>query len=570
MDKFWVLKTPKKTDVSTLMESLNINERLCTLLSLRGILSFKDAKKFFRPELNHLHNPFLMKGMKRAVVRILKAIEKHEKIMIYGDYDVDGTTSVALVFSFLKDNFPSGEFQYYIPHRYREGYGISTAGIDKAAADNCSLIIALDCGIKSVDITEYANQKNIDLIICDHHLPGEVLPNAFAILNPKQMDCCYPFKELSGCGIGFKLISAIAEKINLPFQEIEKYLDLVATSIAADIVPMNGENRILAFYGLKQINEDPSMAFKMIRETAAFEKVFTISDLVFIIAPRINAAGRMDDAIKAVQFFIEKDEEKSNLLALELNKDNSNRKELDQEITNEALKILEESELKQSEKSTVVFQPHWHKGVVGIVASRLIERYYKPTIVLTESAGKITGSARSVAGFNVYNAIHECSSLLENYGGHFFAAGLTMLPENLIPFQEKFEQIVAQTIPESSLSPTIEIDGIIDFKEITPKFFKVIQQLEPFGPENLRPVFLTKKVRNWRNHSQLLKDIHIKFIIAQDDEYALSGIGFNMADKYAIVEQGNYFDIVYTIEENEWNEKTSLQLVIMDIRKSEK
>jgi len=568
MEKNWALKIPDEILKSNLKNSLNIQEKLCSLLVHRGIHTYEQAKDFFRPDLNHLHHPFLMKGMQKSVDRILNAIEKNEKILVYGDYDVDGTTAVAVVFSFLKKSFSKGNFQFYIPHRYREGYGISTQGIDKAAELECSLIIALDCGIKSVDKIAYALEKGIDVIVCDHHLPGDILPKAFAILNPKQKDCSYPFKELSGCGIGYKLISAIAQTKNLPSEATEQYLDLVATSIAADIVPLNGENRTLAFFGLKRINEKPCLAIKMIRETAAIDKVFTISDLVFIIAPRINAAGRMGDGSSAVEFFVEENEEKARELVLHLNKNNTERKEVDHTITEEALKILSENELGNSGKSTVIFQPHWHKGVVGIVASRLIEQYYRPTIVLTESAGIITGSARSVSGFNIYDAIHECGDLLENYGGHFFAAGMTLLPENLKAFQSKFEATVAETILPTSLSPTIEIDAEIGFKEITPNLFKIIKQLEPFGPTNPRPIFLTKNVRDWKNYSRLLKEKHIKFIIAQEDDYALSGIGFNLADKFQIVSSGRPFDLVFTIEENEWNGKIALQLVVIDLREN--
>lgn len=567
--KKWTLKPVREETVLQVRQDLNIHPALSRLLALRGITNFDNARRFFRPSLTHLHNPYLMKGMKEAVDRIDRAINNGEKIRVYGDYDVDGTTSVAVVYSFLKKNSPSpGQLSFYIPHRYREGYGVSFDGIDDAASEGCTLMIALDCGIKSVDKVLYAREKGIDFIICDHHLPDKVMPDAVAILNPKQKDCNYPYKELSGCGIGYKLISALGEKWQLPAEAVSCYLDLVATSIAADIVPMDGENRVLAYYGIKNANEKPCLAIKTLKEISAINRDLTISDLVFVIAPRINAAGRMDDARKAVAFFVEEDPLLSKEMAAALHADNYDRREVDKNMTDEALSLIQTDTMLTASRATVLFQPHWHKGVVGIVASRLIDHYYRPTIVLTESNGMVTGSARSVSGFNIYEAIHECRDLLDNYGGHFFAAGLSMAPGNLPAFREKFETVVRDTIQPQSLQPEIEIDAEIQLKDITPAFYNIIRQFEPFGPANLRPVFLSRNVIN-NGYSKVVKEMHIRFSITQYTGGSITGIGFGMADKFDLVATGLPFDIVYTIDENEWNGTTSLQIKVIDIRVAE-
>lgn len=566
--KVWKLKEADEGVITTIAEGLKIHPVLCRVLALRGITDYDSAKLFFRPSFDHLHDPFLMKGMREAVTRIEKALQQNETIMIYGDYDVDGTTSVAVVYSFLKKNNPDANLLFYVPHRYREGYGVSTAGIDFAREQGVTLLVTLDCGIKSADKIDYAAGFGMDVIICDHHTPDEdQIPKALAILNPKQTDCPYPFKELSGCGIGYKLICALAQDLGLPSETTERYLDLVATSIAADIVPMDGENRILASFGIKRANENPSLAIKTLKDIACVTRDFTISDLVFIIAPRINAAGRMDDARKAIEFFIEEDPVKSKEIALTLCSDNFDRKEVDKSMTEEALEILLQDETLCSHKSTVLFRPHWHKGVVGIVASRLIDHYYKPTIVLTESNGKVTGSARSVNGFNIYEAIHKCGDLLENYGGHYFAAGMTLCPENLVAFQERFEHVVADTIELESLNPVIDIDAELRINEINDGFYNIVRQFAPFGPTNLRPVFISRKVTNYKGYTRVVKDMHIRFIIEQDKGATISGIGFGMVDKFDIVSSGEPFDILYTLDENEWNGSKSIQMKVIDIRK---
>lgn len=564
VDKRWTIKSANEQDVDHLHEVLSINPALCRLLAVRSICTYDDAKLFFRPQLDHLHDPFLMNGMQKAVDRITTAIQEKEHILVYGDYDVDGTTAVSIVYSFLRSQY-SEHLTYYIPHRYREGYGISKAGIDYAHEHGYTLMITLDCGIKSVELIEYAATLGIDVIVCDHHTPDETLPPAYAILNPKQEDCNYPYKELSGCGIGYKLICALVTNWNLPEETPLQYLDLVATSIAADIVPIDGENRVLAFYGLKKVNEDPSPGIKTLKELADVKRNMTISDLVFVIGPRVNAAGRMDDAKKAVELFTEQDITKIPELAEALHLDNTDRKEIDKDTTEEALQMLEEDTLTIQRKSTVLYRDHWHKGVVGIVASRLIDHYYKPTIVLTQSNGMVTGSARSVIGFNVYDAIHECRDLLENYGGHFYAAGMTMSPENVTAFCEKFETVVANTITPDLLVPEIEIDAEIKLADITPAFFNILQQFEPFGPANMRPVFISRHVFDYKGYSRIVKDQHIRFVVHQHDGAVIDGIGFGLAHKFNIIQDGA-FDVVYTLDENEYNGRTSIQIKVIDIR----
>ncbi len=564
--KRWALKPADKQIVEQLCKVLNIHPALCRLLTIRGIDDYESARNFFRPDMKLLHDPLLMNGMGKAVARISEAVEWHEKILVYGDYDVDGTTSVAVVYSFLRDHY-NGVLSFYIPHRYREGYGVSKQGVDFAIANGYTLMITLDCGIKSVELIEYAQKNGIDVIVCDHHTPDDVLPPAFAILNPKQNDCSYPFKELSGCGIGYKLICALAQKWTLPEDSTTKFLDLVATSIAADIVPVDGENRILAYYGIKMANEYPSLSLKTLKDISGLTKQITLSDLVFAIGPKINAAGRMDDAKKAVDLFIEKDAEKIKALAAELMSDNIDRKEVDKNITEEALSILENDALLSTKKSTVLYREHWHKGVVGIVASRLIDYCYKPTIVLAMSNGKVSGSARSVMGFNVYEAIYECRDLLENYGGHFYAAGVTMKPEHYQSFVDKFEQVVSSTIDPHLLTPEIEIDAEIGLEDIKPAFYNIIKQFEPFGPNNMRPVFCTRNVQDYQGNSRIVKDQHIKFVVHNGRGTIIDGIGFRMAEKFRYTSPGK-FDIVYTIDENEFNGVTKLQMKVIDIRPS--
>lgn len=563
MEKRWMPKAVNHEVVKHLQEALRIHPALCRLLAQRGIYDYDAAKAFFRPSIQHLHDPWLMKDMEKAVGRILTAIERQEKILVYGDYDVDGTTAVAMVYSFFRDHYPFVEF--YVPHRYREGYGLSMDGIRYALSSDVKLLITLDCGIKAVEKIAFAREQGIDVIVCDHHLPDHQLPPATAILNPKQDGCPYPYKELSGCGIGFKLISAYRERLGWPEEKVLPYLDLVATSIAADIVPINGENRVLTFLGLKRINESPLPGIKALIELSGLKKSLHVGDLVFIIAPRINAAGRMDDARKAIQLFIESDYEKALELAGQLHQDNSERKELDSSITEEALHMIAQDATLQKKCTTVLYQPHWHKGVVGIVASRLIESYYRPTIVLTQSNDKIAGSARSVAGFNIYEALHQCGSLLENYGGHFYAAGMTLKPENISIFQEKFEEVVARLIDPELLIPEIKIDAEIQLKDITHSFYNIIRQFEPFGPANMRPVFLSRSIQD-TGYSRIVKENHIRFDIVQNGMHKITGIGFNLAHKFDIVSGKKSFDICYTLDENEWNGYKALQLKVIDLR----
>ena len=567
MTKRWNLLRADDDKVQSLHEALKINKVLCKILVQRGIDDFNKGKTYFRPQLNMLHDPYLMKDMGKAVNRIKSAFDKKEKILVFGDYDVDGTTSVASMYQFLCRIYDEQFLEFYIPHRYREGYGVSKAGIDYAAEKKFTLIISLDCGIKSADLIAYAATLGIDFIVCDHHLPDKELPAAAAILNPKQEDCNYPYKELCGCGVGFKLITALAQQYGIPQEEYYCYLDLVATAIAADIVPITDENRILAYYGLERINTFPSPGMKALIHLGGIRKKLSISNVVFVIAPRVNAAGRMDDARKAVQMFIEKDYTKALAFAEQLHSDNSDRKEADSSITEEALFEIKNNLSLQTSKSTVVYKEHWHKGVVGIVASRLIESYYRPTVVLTKSGDIAGGSARSVAGFNLYEAIHACREYLLGYGGHFAAAGLTLLPENVEAFKMKFEEVVSNTIDPKLLIPEIIIDAEVLFSDIKTSFYSIIEQMEPFGPENMRPVFIAKHVSE-TGYSKIVKEQHIRFVLKQGD-ITLTGIGFNMADKYVLLQEKKPVDIVFTIDENEWNGQTTLQLKMIDLRLSE-
>lgn len=566
MEKRWTIAADDKAITSLLQNALNIHSVICRILSLRGIDSYDSAKDFFRPQLSQLHDPWLMKDMDKAVQRILTATRNQEKILVFGDYDVDGTTAVASMYCFLKKIHPALDF--YIPHRYREGYGISKAGIDHAYENGFTLVISLDCGIKSVDLVAYAKSLGIDFIICDHHLPDTDLPEAFAILNPKQKACNYPYKELCGCGVGFKLMTALAQKTNLPPETVYEFLDLVATAIAADIVPITGENRIMAYHGLKKANERPNNGIKALSHLSGLQKELNISNLVFMIAPRVNAAGRMDDARKAVQLFIAPTYEDSFLFAELLHTDNTERKEADSNITQEALAMIIENEQWINSKSTVLFQPHWHKGVVGIVASRLIEHYHRPTIVLTRSGNYAAGSARSVPGFNLYEAVHACREHLLGYGGHFAAAGMTLELEKVDAFRTKFEEVIAASIPPHLLIPEILIDAEIALKDITWPFYDLLMQMEPFGPENPRPVFITKNVTD-TGFSKIVKEQHVRFSVRQNGSI-LTGIGFGLAGKFHLLQQRNPVDIVFKIDENEWNGQKSLQMKVIDIRSSEK
>ena len=567
MNKQWNILPYNEHQVSTLQQQLKVSMTICKLLTQRQIEDYDTAKAFFLPSLDALHDAYLMKNMDKAVERLSKAIDENQKILIFGDYDVDGTTAVASMYSFLAELYDVQKLDYYIPHRYKEGYGVSKAGIDFALANEFALIVCLDCGIKSVSLIEYANSLGIDFIICDHHLPGETLPDAVAILNPKQPNCPYPYKELCGCGVGFKLMAALAEKYNLQPDTLYNYVDLLACAIAADIVPMTGENRILAYFGLLKINTNPSAGIKALMELAGIAKIMTITNVVFVIAPRINAAGRMDDAKKAVQLFIEKDVEKAKALAEILHTDNKDRKEADSTITDEALQMIANSDTLPYQTTTVLYSEHWHKGVVGIVASRLIEHYHRPTVVLTKSGDDIAGSARSVPGFNLYEALYQCSHLLKAYGGHFAAAGLTLIPENLEAFTNQFEQVVAATIPPHLLIPEISIDAEINFAEITENFYNILCRMEPFGPYNMRPTFMAKNCVNF-GYSKIVKEAHIKFVLKQHD-VVLNGIGFNMAAKFALLVQNEPVDVVFKIDENIWQSNKTLQLLVVDICSSQ-
>jgi len=564
MTKRWIQKPePDAEIVETLSTALNLNKVLSSILAQRGLRTFECGRKFFRPQYADLHDPFLMKGMDIAINRIDEAIAKGEKILIYGDYDVDGTTSVATVYSFFADRYPNIDF--YIPDRYSEGYGISSKGIDWAAENNFSLIIALDCGIKAVDKIAYAKEKNIDFIICDHHLPGDEIPAAVAILNPKQKDCPYPFKELSGCGIGLKLVHAYSLKHKIDFKSVEQFMDLAAISIASDLVPIEGENRIIAHFGLVKLKKNPNNGLRALLEAYAIKPELSISDVVFFIGPRINAAGRIADAKDSVRLMISKDYEKTKAIAELVNQHNVDRRSFDKDITEKAFEMIERDHTFYERKSTVLFHNEWHKGVIGIVASRLIEKYYRPTIVLTESNGLATGSARSVEGFDLYSAIEECADLLEQYGGHTHAAGLTMQLENVKPFADKFESVVAKNIVERSLTPEIEYDDEILLRVITPKFFSVLKQFSPFGPGNQNPIFMSKNV--WEvGDVMIVGNNHLKMSITQEDGGRIfKAIGFGLGEHYEKVSQGISFDMCYTIEENHFNGHVNLQLNIKDI-----
>ncbi len=564
MEKRWLTRDiPEREKIEQLSNALNINPSLSTILIQRGISDYETAKYFFRPSLDHLHDPFLMKDMDRAIDRLKKAIDSNEKILIYGDYDVDGTTSVALVISYLQSFYSHCEI--YIPDRHAEGYGVSLTGIEWAEENQYTLIIALDCGIKSTELVQVAKRKGIDFIICDHHLPDDSIPEAAAVLDPKRKDCLYPYTELSGCGLGFKLMQAYARSFREE-KEVYQYLDLVAVSIASDIVPITGENRTLAYFGLKKLNEEPMPGLKALKDIAAIRNEMDISSIVFTLGPRINAAGRVAHGRAAVDLLIAKTEDEANALAEKVNVKNEVRKQFDSDITEEAIAMIEGSETLRSAKSTVLFKNTWHKGVIGIVASRCIEKYYRPTVILTESNNKVTGSARSVNGFDLYNAILECSDLLEKFGGHKYAAGLTLDISNVEEFQRKFEEVVSSTITEDMLVPVVDIDIPIHFNSINVKFLNVLKQMAPFGPENQRPVFVADQVFV-SNALSAFKDRHLKFLGGQNgSDQVFQVVGFDMIEHYNRLSKGEYFKMVFTIEENTFNGTTSIQLRMKDIK----
>lgn len=565
MTNRWIYKDKiDESAIAQLGQEINVNPIIAKILIQRNIINFDQARSYFRPSLDLLHDPFLMRDMEKAMERIKAAMDHNEKILIYGDYDVDGTTSVALVYGFLK-NFYS-KIDFYIPHRYKEGYGISQAGIDWASENKFSLLISLDCGIKAVEMTDYANTLDIDLIICDHHLPGENLPNAFAILDAKMADCPYPYKELSGCGVGFKLIQAFCEKFGYDPDLLNDYIDLVAVSIAADIVPITGENRILAYYGLKKLNENPSLGLEALIKLGGIRNQINISSIVFGIGPRINASGRMDHAKTAVELLLADNHKTIESLAESLDVKNLKRRDFDSSITTEAIEMIEKQEENGDLKSTVLYKDDWHKGVIGIVASRCIEKYYRPTIILTESNGKATGSARSINGFDIYKAISECSDLLEQYGGHMYAAGLTMDIDNITAFREKFERIVSEKVSEDQMIPLIDIDSEINLKDINFKFYNIMEQMAPFGPGNMQPVFVTHQL-HVTERPRILKNQHLKFSVKQNDEdEGMETIGFGQAKYYDLIASGMRFSMAYYIEENNYMGNKTLQLRVKDIK----
>ena len=561
----WTLKPKPPTDkVEALQKALEVDEAIATLLLQRGIETFEEAKTFFRPSFNDLHDPFLMKDMDKAVARIEKAIANKENILVYGDYDVDGTTSVALMSTYLKTKYPL--VHTYIPNRYDEGYGVSHKGINFALENDFSLIIALDCGIKAVEKVEYAKTLDIDFIICDHHRPGNDIPKAAAVLDPKRLDCNYPYKELCGCGVGFKLVQALASKDGQTVEDLTEYLDLVATAIGADIVPIDGENRALAYFGLQVINTNPRPGIQAILDQVEKTEL-TITDVVFIVAPRINAAGRMKHGNYAVTLLAEEEEDKAKQYASEIDEYNLDRRETDKRITEEALKQIEGNK-EENRLTSVVYDEDWHKGVIGIVASRLTETYYRPTIVFTRSGEKLAASARSVRGFDVYNAIEACSEHIEQFGGHKYAAGLTLKEENYEAFKQAFEDEVTRTIDRNLLTPEIKIDSQIDVNDITPKFYRILKQFAPYGPANMTPVFMTDNLNDTGYGKCVGADkTHLRLTATQPESSKnIVGIGFGMGDKFDLISDKKPFKAVYSIDDNEWKGKVTLQLKLRDIK----
>lgn len=560
----WTLKPkPEPSKIKHLSQALQVDESIAQLLLQRGIKSYEDAKHFFRPSLDQLHDPFLMKDMDKAVVRIEKAISEGENIMVFGDYDVDGTSAVALMASYLKTRTET--VTTYIPDRYDEGYGVSIKGIDYAHDNDITLIIALDCGIKAIDKVGYAKQKGIDFIICDHHRPGDELPDAVAVLDPKREDCTYPYDELCGCGVGFKLVQALASGDGKTIEDLKEYLDLVAMAIGADIVPITGENRVLAYFGLEIINSCPRPGIKAIIDQAQKKKL-TITDVVFVVAPRINAAGRMKHGNHAVDILTEHDEDIAKIHALQIEQFNTDRKEADHQITKEALMQIENSN-EQSRFTSVVYQESWHKGVIGIVASRLIETYYKPTLVFTKSGDRLAGSARSVSGFDVYNALEACSAHIEQFGGHKYAAGLTLKEENYEAFKQAFEDEVSKTIDKALLTPEIKVDMTIGLEAITPKFYRILKQFAPFGPGNMPPIFMTENLRD-TGYGKCVgeDDKHLRVTVQHENSDRMVGIGFNLGDKCELITDKKPFKAVYSIDENHWQGHVTLQLKLRDIK----
>ena len=590
METKWILHQPvDKQQVAEIVKVLNIDENLATLLVQRGITNYEEAKTFFRPSLSQLHDPFLMKDMDRAVERVIRAINDGEKVLVYGDYDVDGTTAVAVVYTYLKPFFKKKKIEFYIPDRYEEGYGISIKGIDYAADNGFKLVIALDCGIKAVERIEYANQRGVDFIICDHHRAGDVIPNAVAVLDAKRPDCHYPYDELSGCGVGFKLVTALSMKGLGTIEQVYELLDLLAVSIAADIVPITGENRVLAYFGLKQLNKKPRPGIEAILQHAniyrrdedqqeqdenVLTRELTISDLVFLIGPRINAAGRIAKASDSVRLLLADKKEHAEKLAASINDLNDERREFDNRITEEALDMIDADAELRDAKSTVVFNERWHRGVIGIVASRLTDYYYRPTIVLTRANGLVTGSARSIKSFDIYDAIDNCSDLLEHFGGHKYAAGLSMKPENLPEFRRRFEAYVAEHLVDEDFVPEMEVDLKIKFSDITPKFMRILNQFAPFGPGNMAPVFWTDNVIDAGGSRPVGGHKHLKLTVSQvgDAEQGVapfSGIAFQKGDLFNRIHSGEPFSICYHLEYNTWQGKTNLQLNVKDIKFAE-
>jgi single-stranded-DNA-specific exonuclease len=571
MEKKWIMKERGDSAVvQQLANSLGVSESLANLMVQRNITTPEEAHTFFNPRLDYIHDPFMMKDMNIAVDRLSTAIKKNEKVLVYGDYDVDGTTAVTLVYSFLRAQYSNVE--YYIPDRYKEGYGVSLQGIDFAVQNNCRVIITLDCGIKAVEKIKYARNKGLDVIVCDHHYPGDEIPGALAVLDPKQPGCSYPYKELSGCGVGFKLIHAYSKIHGIPFSSIAHYLDLVAVSIASDIVPITGENRVLAYFGLKQLNESPRTGLREIIREADVCRALTIEDVVFKIGPRINAAGRMETGSRAVELLIANDTKVATGISKEINNYNIERRTVDRVITTEAMRMISEDQRTVNAKTTVLFNPSWKKGVIGIVASRLIETYYRPTVILTESNGFATGSARSVQGYDLYQAIESCSDLLENFGGHMFAAGLTLKKENIQPFIERFEQYVNSTITEDQMLPRVLIDTELSFEEINEEFFRVMSQFQPFGPENMSPVLVSRNVFDSGTGRMVgASGEHLKLDLCQESTgtKTIPAIAFGQANHFEYIRKGNPFDICYLVEMNEFRGTKNLQLNIRDIKTPE-
>jgi single-stranded-DNA-specific exonuclease len=568
MDKRWVVKEKGDTAVvKQLAGILGVSDSLANLMVQRNITSAEEAEAFFNPSLDYLHDPFLMKDMNIAVDRISTAVKKNEKILVYGDYDVDGTTAVALMYSFLKDQYSNVD--YYIPDRYKEGYGVSFQGLDYAFQSNCKLVITLDCGIKAVEKVKYARTKGLDVIICDHHYPGDEIPRALAVLDPKQPSCNYPYKELSGCGVGFKLIHAYSRVHGIPFSSVYHYLDLVAVSIASDIVPITGENRVMAYFGLKQLNESPRTGLKEIIRESEVSRALTVEDVVFKIGPRINAAGRMETGSKAVDLLVSTDTKLATGISKEISNFNIERRSVDRIITTEAMRMISDDQRNVNSRTTVLYNPTWKKGVIGIVASRLIETYYRPTVILTESNGFATGSARSVQGYDLYQAIEACSDLLESFGGHMFAAGLTLKKENIKPFMERFEKHVYKTITEEQLVPRVFIDTELSFSEINEDFFKTMSLFQPFGPENMSPVFVSRNVFDTGAGRMVGSNgEHLKLDLCQEStgRKSFPAIAFNQANHIEYIRGGNPFDICYSLEMNEFRGNKNLQLNIRDIK----